>query len=543
MTHRAFVNLSRKPRRMKMANKKLFNSVNGSDAVPATNMVNNAGGVAYSLSAEAALAQFACTGTFNDTFYVQGDTQLNKVKELVNQVKPEFLAKLAVYSRESAFMKDVSAFLLASLMTRDINLFKQVFNRVIDNGKMLRNFVQIVRSGQVGRKSFGSAPKRMIRAWLEQRKDHLLFEDSVGNDPSLKDIIKMVHPKPNDKGREAFYAYLIDREVKNSEALPEFVRAFESFKKAPKDSRTIPQVNFQMLTALDLSPKEWKELSKNMKWHALRMNLNTLERHGVLKDESIVDSIAERLRDEKSVKNSKVFPYQLFTAYLNMDANVPLKITNALQDAMEVSTRNIPKFKGKVVIAVDCSGSMDSPVTGARGSVTSKTTCKQVASLIAACVLRNSDNVDVLRFTTESERVKLNPRDSVITNAQKIGSINGGTAVSSPMIQLNSENAQADVVIIVSDNESHQDRSDGYYNHGKGTTLMKEWAKFKTRNPKAKLVCIDLAPNAHTQAQSASDRLNVGGFVDTVFSVIDSFAENTGSQEFWVEKVNSSVML
>ena len=32
---------------------------------------------------------------------------------------------------------------------------KAVFPRVIDNGKMLRNFVQVVRSGTVGRKSFG----------------------------------------------------------------------------------------------------------------------------------------------------------------------------------------------------------------------------------------------------------------------------------------------------------------------------------------------------------------------------------------------------
>jgi len=31
--------------------------------------------------------------------------------------------------------------------------------RVINNGKMLRNFVKIVRSGVAGRKSLGTAPK------------------------------------------------------------------------------------------------------------------------------------------------------------------------------------------------------------------------------------------------------------------------------------------------------------------------------------------------------------------------------------------------
>ena len=525
-----------------MANKDLFKSAAPSRTAPAVDTVNNAGGTAYSLPAEAALAQFACTGTFSDTFYVQADAQLEQVKKLAEKVSPEFLARLAVYSRESAFMKDMSAFLLAVLMTRDINLFKQVFNRVVDNGKMLRNFVQIVRSGQVGRKSFGSAPKKMIRQWLETRQDHRLFDDSVGNEPSLKDVIKMVHPKPSNDTREALYAYLIDKEVKNPGALPEVVRSFEAFKKAQKGNRTIPTVNFQMLTALDLSEKEWIEVSKNLNWHALRMNLNTLERHGVLKDSKIVESIAGRLRDEKAVRNSKVFPYQLFTAYLNMDDKVPSKITNALQDAMEVATRNVPKIKGDIIVAVDCSGSMNSPVTGVRGTVSSKTTCKQVASLIAASILRNSDNVDVLRFTTTSERVKLNSRDSVITNAQKIGNVDGGTAISSPMIQLNAENAKADLIVIVSDNESWADRNDGYFNHGQGTSLMKEWLKFKARNPKAKLVCIDLAPNAHTQAQSAVDRLNVGGASDAIFSVISAFVENTSGNDFWVEKISKVIL-
>lgn len=523
-----------------MVNKNIFKSVTSSNVVPATNTVNNAGGASYSLSAEAALAQFACTGTFNDTFYTQAEKQLEEVKTLTSQVRPEFLAKLAIYSRESAFMKDMSAFLLATLMTRDINLFKQVFNRVIDNGKMLKNFAQIVRSGQVGRKSFGSAPKKMMRQWLENRKDHLLFNDSIGNDPSLKDIIKMVHPKPANKNREALYAYLIDKEIKDLDLLPESVRAFENFKKATKDSRTIPNVNFQMLTALDLSDNEWKEVSKTMNWHTLRMNLNTLERHGVLKDPIMIDSIANQLSDEKAVKNSKVFPYQLFTAFLNVDANVPKKITNALQDAMEVATRNVPHLKGKTVVAVDCSGSMLSPVTGNRGSASSKTSCKSVAGLIAACVLRNAEEADVIRFTELSERINLNPRDSVITNTQKItNNFSGGTAISAPLSQLNQENAKADLVIIVSDNESWADLN----YQTRGSALMNEWTKFKTRNPKAKLVCIDLAPNAHTQASNGSDRLNIGGWNDSCFEVISAFLESSGSDEFWVNKINQNITL
>ena len=73
--------------------------------------------------------------------------------------------------------------------------------QVIDNGKMLRNFVQILRSGVTGRKSLGSAPKRLVRQWLERATERQLVQATIGNDPSLADVVKMVHPRPADAAR------------------------------------------------------------------------------------------------------------------------------------------------------------------------------------------------------------------------------------------------------------------------------------------------------------------------------------------------------
>src|SRR5213079_3641349 len=98
--------------------------------------------------------------------------------------------------------KDIPALLVAVLSVKDRDLFRAVFPRVIDNAKMLRNFVQIMRSGAVGRKSLGSAPKRLVREWLDARDPATLFKANVGQDPSLTDIVKMVHPKPKDAARE-----------------------------------------------------------------------------------------------------------------------------------------------------------------------------------------------------------------------------------------------------------------------------------------------------------------------------------------------------
>ena len=180
-----------------MANKTLFKSLVGK-LIPATNAVNEERAPAYELSPKHQLAQYAATGCLNTTFYASADEQLAKVLELCAEVDAEFIAKTAVFCRERGFMKDMPALLCAVLSVKDRELLARVFPRVIDNAKMLRNFVQIMRSGVVGRKSLGTAPKRLVREWLDARDPATLFKSNVGQDPSLADIVKMVHPKPKD---------------------------------------------------------------------------------------------------------------------------------------------------------------------------------------------------------------------------------------------------------------------------------------------------------------------------------------------------------
>jgi 60 kDa SS-A/Ro ribonucleoprotein len=81
---------------------------------------------------------------------------------------------------------------------------------VIDNAKMLRNFVQIVRSGVTGRMSLGSGPKRLVANWLLAASDRELL-NAVGQSPSIGDVIKLSRPKPRDPGREALFGYLIGK--------------------------------------------------------------------------------------------------------------------------------------------------------------------------------------------------------------------------------------------------------------------------------------------------------------------------------------------
>ena len=515
-----------------MANKNLFKTLAGK-LIPRTNAVNSEFAPAYAFTPKHALAQYVATGCMNSTFYVSAEDQLETVLKLANQVEPEFVAKVALFCRTKGHMKDPPALLCAVLSVRSPGLLAEVFDRVIDSPKMLRNFVQIMRSGQVGRKSLGTLPKRLVVRWIENRSDEQLFCGSVGNDPSLADVVKMVHPKPATKSRQALFGYLIGREFVPTE-LPEIVQRYEAFKSGV--SAEMPDVPFQMLTSLNLKPEHWNAIARNASWQMARMNLNTFARHGCFAHQGLVRDVAEKLRDAGQIGKARVFPYQLMAAFMNVGADVPHEITEALQDAMEIALRNVPEIPGKVYVFPDVSGSMKSPVTGVRKGATTAVKCADVAALIAAAVLRKNPRAEVIPFETDVVPLKLNSRDSVMTNAAKLASVGGGgTNCSAPLKLLNSRKAAGDVVIYVSDYESWVDAK-----AGRGTATMEQWNVFKGRNPQAKLVCIYLAPNQTTQAAEAADILNVGGFSDQVFEVVSQFADGTLHAAHWVGVIEAT---
>lgn len=524
-----------------MANKTLFKSLIGK-LMPATDALNEERAPAYALSPKHQLAQYAATGCLNTTFYASSDEQLAKVLELCAEIDAEFIAKTAVFCRERGFMKDMPALLCAVLSVKDRALLNVTFPRVIDNQKMLRNFVQIMRSGAVGRKSLGTAPKRLVRDWLDVRDPAALFKANVGQDPSLTDIVKMVHPKPKDAAREALFGYFIGREH-DVDALPEVVRNFEAFKKGAAGKKgDIPDVPFQMLTALELGTAEWTAIARRAPWQMTRMNLNTFARHGVFGQTGMPELIAERLRDPEKVAKARVFPYQLMVAYTMAvaNANIPQIVCNALQDAMEIATANVPEFPGKVYVFPDVSGSMQSPVTGYRRGATAAVRCLDVAALVAATVLRRNPRAEIIPFESNVVEVRLNPRDSVMTNAEKLSRLpQGGTNCSAPLRFLNQRRAKGDLVIYVSDNESWID-APHYGSFGGGATeTMKEWASFCQRNPGARMVCIDVQPYGTVQAKERDDILNVGGFSDQVFDVIAEFARGELNADHWIGVIES----
>ena len=528
----------------------MFSSI--TSVLPRATTVNEAGGPAYKFPAKHALAQLAATGTFGNVFYTSAQDQLDQLRKLIDEVDDnEYLAKLAVYSRERAYMKDMPAALLVTLSTRDTALMHKVFDRVADNGRVLRTVFQMVRSGQFGRKGLSSSLQRAFQRWLNEASTGKLLSASIGNDPSLRDVLRMARPTPKDDARRALFGWLTDKEVDKwapaTEAdLPSAVQSLNAFRTADTaEAQALIagdlQVRWDLLADTAKGPLVWKAIARQMGPQALRMNLNTLLRHDVFKngnkpDNTVIDYVAGRIADVDAIRRSRQFPYQFLAAYLNAADEVPHKIKSALHDAAEIACGNIPQLPAPVIIGLDTSGSMGCSVTGWHGrGRASKMRCVDVAALFAAAILRRNPDSVVVPFDTRAYQAKIDPSDSILSLSARLSKYGGGgTDCSLPLVEANKRYAKRAFagIVLVSDNESWINSGRAYgFGRGGSTGVMTEWEKFKKTQrghgiADPKLVCIDIAPYGNTQAPDRQDILNIGGFSDAVFNVVSSFLES-----------------
>lgn len=535
-----------------MANKNLFKGKTKS--LPRATTVNNAGGSAYELSAEDSLGKILCTGCLSNTFYQSAEDQLATVLDLASRVSPEFLAKAAIYSRFSGVMKDMPAILVAYLATTDIDsdTFRRVFNKVINNGKMLSNYIQIMLSGQInGRKCLGTRSKKAVAQWLENREPVALFNDSIGNSPSIVDAIKLSHPRSNVKTQDIIFKYLMGFDLNKTQmrSLPKEIRDYESWKLG--ESKSVPSVRFEMLTAQPLTMHEWADIAAGMGYKALIKNLNTLQRNGVFGSPNYLTAVANRIKDKDSVLDSKIFPYELLAAY-TFGVDLPSQIRLALQDAMDIATANTPTFDQDILICLDISGSMSGAITGNRGAtVASKMRNIEVASLFAASLIRKNPSANLIVFNDKARVHNFNPRDSVVRNTTDlVALLSGGTNCETAIALANKNGSKAPLVIMISDNQSLAQMNEpvrdiSIYSPSQIKSLgldeqtgaMTEWARYLKRVPNAKLINLDISPNITSQLPSRPDIFNIGGWSNNIFNIVQEFLSSGKNSFSWSRKI------
>ena len=363
-------------------------------------------------------------------------------------------------------------------------------------------------------------------------------------------MLRLARPTPKDNARRALFGWLTDKPIEKwapavETDLPEEVQALAAFRKAESAEAQVLilgnlRARWDLLADTAKGPAVWAAIARKMGPQALRMNLNTLARHGVIGPDAnreMIDYVAGRLADAEEIRRSRQFPYQFLAAYMNVGEEVPQKIKAALHKAAEIACGNVPELPGPIVIGLDVSGSMASPVTGNRGrGATSKMRCVDVAALFAAAILRRNPDSVVIPFDTAAYEAKVDPGDTVLSLAERLARYGGGgTNCSLPLAAANTKYRDA---AFCRRGAGERQRKLGRRRPQRSRRrVMTEWQTFVANQVRLhgrgfagpKLVCIDVQPYTTTQAPDRSDILNVGGFSDAVFNVVAAFlAEDAG---------------
>jgi 60 kDa SS-A/Ro ribonucleoprotein len=177
---------------------------------------------------------------------------------------------------------------------------------------------------------------------------------------------------------------------------------------------------------------------------------------------------------------------------------------------------------------------MQSPITGDRGSVSSAVQCSDVAALFAASILRENPQSRVISFDDSARFVRLNSRDSIVTNAQSIKPYGSATNLPAALELIAESKTSVDLIVIFSDNQSWftDNQKDGSSNS------MKWWRAIQAQNKNVKCVCVDIAPEETTSLQEGNNVYNIAGFSDAIFDLLKTIVEGGNCFKQQIEAVN-----
>src|SRR2546426_4858375 len=179
--------------------------------------------------------------------------------------------------------------------------------------------------------------KRGLAEAFENFDAYQLAKYDRDGEVKLKDVLKIVHPKPKTPERSEIYRLLKERKL------------------------PIPETWETYISAHGSTQENWEHILPKMGYMAKLRNLRNL-----LDKNVEMEPVLEHLANAKAVLTSKQFPFRYFSAYRELEnhpsPNTP-EVLEALETAMELSVENVPDFQGTTFISADNSGSMQSPVS------------------------------------------------------------------------------------------------------------------------------------------------------------------------------------
>lgn len=482
--------------------------------------VNEEGGLAFKMDPKTELYTRVCTALIGEPqFYDKsGEKKDQAILQLVGMIAkedPEFILQLASFARNEMNLRSVPQVLLveATGYPESKSFVRKWTASIIQRADELTEVMAYyqTRFGHIGNKAkkgmLCNPLKRGMADAFHQFDAYQLAKYDRDGDVKLKDVLKVVHPKPKNDEQRKLWGMLKERKLPP----PETWEVELSVKGATKES--------------------WEKAIPKMGYMALLRNLRNFVEKGVN-----IAPVLKRLTDPEQVKRSKQLPFRFFSAYKALE-NVPevrasQKVMDAMQTALELSVDNMPEMKGVTCIMVDTSGSMDTHLSKL-GTVS----LKQISCLMGAIVQKSCDDAVVGVFADKWAVVKLSKADGILTNMEKLlrRDVGGSTCAWLGMEWLNKNKEKVDRIILLSDQQCYS--TDGTYHtftgggYGdRGQSLAEQFEQYKAKmNPKCRMYSVDLS--GYGTAQFPKDDgsvVELAGFSERLFEFVSRSEANKG---------------
>ena len=462
---------------------------------PTTKTTNLAGGEAHKASNELALVSLLLTSFVSNQFYRTTDQSLEELKKLIKSMKnKEFIAKSAIFARDEFGMRSITHALageLASELTGKEwgkTFYEKVITRVDDMTEIMSYYLAN-KTDKNHPKFPNSLKKGFAKAFDKFDAYQLAKYKGENKEVKLVDVVNLVHPVPTERNKEALNS-LVNGALKNT-------KTWESM---------LSQAGQMAQDEDDLSKLKadaWMDLvsTKKIGYFALLRNLRNI----ITQAPSAVPAACDMLIDESYIKRSKVLPFRFATAYeeiskINTGSSSDIrKVLTAINQALDISACNVPKFDGETLVVLDVSGSMSGKPS-------------EIASLFGSMIAK-ANNCDVMTFANNADYKVYNPMDSILSIRSGFRFSGGGTNFRSIF---QTANKAYDRVILLSDMQ-------GWIGH---TTPVKEFNDYKRKfNCNPYVYSWDLQGYSTLQFPE-SKVFALSGFSEKVFDIMKLMEED-----------------
>jgi 60 kDa SS-A/Ro ribonucleoprotein len=466
---------------------------NSTQKTPKTITENHAGGQAFKQSSEMALVSLLLTSFVNNQFYRGADETLEDLKSHIKSNKnKEFVAKSAIFARDEFGMRSVTH-ALAGELTSEISglewaksFYEKIVSRVDDMTEIMSYYLNN-KTDKKKPKFPSSLKKGFAKAFDKFDAYQLAKYKGDKKEVKLIDVVNLVHPIPTKRNEQALNA-LVNGELKNT-------KTWESMlTKAGQEAKSEEDL-------AQLKSDAWKQLleSKTLGYFALLRNLRNI----IEQAPECIDLACEMLSDENLISKSKVLPFRFTTAYEEIyklsQTSTTRKVIMAIDEALNKSIVNVPKFDGETLVVIDTSGSMSGKPS-------------EIASLFGSMIAK-VNGCDVMTFDNNARYVTYNQMDSVLTIRNSFRFAGGGTNFQDIFVKANKSYKR---VIILSDMQ-------GWVGH---TTPTKEFNEYKTKFGCEPIVYSWDLEGLGTLQFPEKNVYGLAGFSDKVFDVMKFIEED-----------------